>query len=108
MDRRLALRMIFLLVAALLGALLFVFHVRDMENRRLRRDLQGLADSLAIMIGSGARCSAAGSTGGVRGCRVRPDSRAASCRQVDLRGPLPGLHPGAPRGQVRCLGELGE
>ena len=35
MDRRLALRMIFLLVAALLGGLLFVFHVRDMEHRRL-------------------------------------------------------------------------
>src|SRR5271157_568788 len=51
MDRRLALRMIFLLVAALLGGVLFVFHVRDMESRRLRRDLQGLADSLAILMG---------------------------------------------------------
>ena len=50
MDRRLALRMIFLLVAALLGGLLFVFHVRDMEHRRLQRDLQGLADTLAIMV----------------------------------------------------------
>ncbi|MGO9597997.1 MAG: response regulator [Isosphaeraceae bacterium] len=51
MDRRLALRMIFLLVAALLGGVLFVFHVRDMESRRLSRDLQGLADSLAILMG---------------------------------------------------------
>ena len=50
-DRRLALRMVFLLVAALLGGVLFVFHVRDMESRRLRRDLQGLAESLAILIG---------------------------------------------------------
>ena len=50
-GKRLAYRMIFLLVAALLGGLLFVFHVRDMENRRLRRDLQGLAESLAIMLG---------------------------------------------------------
>lgn len=55
MDKRLALRMGFLLVAALLGGLLFIFHVRDMENRRLKRDLQGLADSLAIMIGPEAR-----------------------------------------------------
>jgi hypothetical protein len=51
MDKRLALRMVFLLVAALLGGSLFVFHVRDMENLRLRRDLQGLAESLAIMLG---------------------------------------------------------
>jgi len=43
--------MVFLLVAALLGGLLFVFHVRDMEKRRSRRDLQGLAESLAIMLG---------------------------------------------------------
>jgi len=43
--------MIFLLVAAFLGGVLFVFHVRDMESRRLRRDLQGLADSLAILMG---------------------------------------------------------
>ena len=35
MDKRLALRMVFLLVAALLGGFLFIFHVRDMENRRL-------------------------------------------------------------------------
>ena len=55
MDKRLALRMVFLLVAALLGGLLFIFHVRDMENRRMRRDLQGLAESLAIMIGPEAR-----------------------------------------------------
>jgi len=51
MDKRLALRMVFLLVAALLGGILLVFHVRDMENQRLRRDLQGLAESLAIMLG---------------------------------------------------------
>ena len=50
-KKRLALRMVFLLVSALLGGILFVFHVRDTENRRLRRDLQGLADSLAIMLG---------------------------------------------------------
>ncbi len=50
-GKRLAYRMVFLLVAALLGGLLFVFHVRDLENRRLRRDLQGLAESLAIMLG---------------------------------------------------------
>ncbi len=50
-NKRLALRMVFLLVAALLGGLLFVFHVRDMEYRRLRRDLQSLAESLAIMLG---------------------------------------------------------
>ena len=55
MDKRLALRMVFLLVAALLGGLLFIFHVRDMENRRLKRDLQGLAKSLAIMVGPEAR-----------------------------------------------------
>jgi PAS domain S-box-containing protein len=50
MDRRLALRMIFLLVAALLCGLLFVLHVRDMEHRRLKRDLQGLAETLAITV----------------------------------------------------------
>ncbi len=55
MDKRLALRMVFLLVAALLGGLLFIFHVRDMENRRLKRDLQRLAESLAVVIGPEAR-----------------------------------------------------
>ena len=43
--------MVFLLVATLMGGLLFVFHVSDMENWRLRRDLQGLAEALAIMLG---------------------------------------------------------
>ena len=50
MGKRLAGRMAFLLAAALLGGLLFIFHVRDMENRRLKRDLQSLAESLAIML----------------------------------------------------------
>ena len=50
-NKRLELRMVFFLVVALLYGLLFVFHVRDMENQRLRRDLQGLAESLAIMLG---------------------------------------------------------
>ncbi len=49
-GKRLACRMIFLLLAALVGGLLFIFHVRDMENRRLRRDLQNLSESLAIML----------------------------------------------------------
>jgi hypothetical protein len=50
-DRRLASRMVFLLVTTLLGGLLLVFHVRDMENRPMRRDLQGPAESLTITLG---------------------------------------------------------
>ncbi|MGC8643236.1 MAG: response regulator [Isosphaeraceae bacterium] len=40
-----------LLVAALLEGLMFIFHVRDMESERLRRDLRSLSESLALMIG---------------------------------------------------------
>jgi PAS domain S-box-containing protein len=43
--------MVFLLVTALFGGVLFVFDVRDMRSRRLRGDLKGLAESLAILIG---------------------------------------------------------
>ena len=49
-GKRLAGRMVFLLAAALLGGLLFIFHVRDMENRRVKGNLQSLAESLAIML----------------------------------------------------------
>ena len=51
MHKRLAFRMVLLLVAALLEGFMFVFHVRDMENERVRRDLKGLSESLALMIG---------------------------------------------------------
>jgi PAS domain S-box-containing protein len=104
MDRRLALRMIFLLVAALLGGLLFVFHVRDMEHRRLKRDLQGLAETLAIMVDPAAVVPGR-ETPGIdsrpEALRIREQFRAVKatyhghCRVylLERRG-----------GRVRCLG----
>jgi PAS domain S-box-containing protein len=50
MDKRLALRMVVLLAAAVAGGMLFDLHVRDMEKAWLRKGLQGLAESLAAMI----------------------------------------------------------
>ncbi|MDR3620583.1 MAG: response regulator [Paludisphaera borealis] len=50
MDKRLALRMTFLLTAALLGGFLFVLQVGELEDRQLRRELKALAETLAALI----------------------------------------------------------
>ncbi|WP_165226831.1 response regulator [Aquisphaera insulae] len=50
MDRRLTYRMTFLLAASLVGGMLFLVDVRDADGRRRRREIQGLAESLAILI----------------------------------------------------------
>jgi two-component system, sensor histidine kinase and response regulator len=50
MDKRLALRMLFLLAAAMLGGFLFVLQVGELENRQLSRELKALAETLAVLV----------------------------------------------------------
>ena len=106
-DKRLALRMVFLLVAALLGGLLFVFHVRDMENQRLRRDLQGLAESLAIMLGPEQIHHLQDQPAGAARTEVSSDSRSVPHRQIHSPRPLPPLDPGASGHASSLFAELG-
>src|SRR5262249_45867595 len=104
MDRRLALRMIFLLVAALVGGLLFVFHVRDMEHRRLKRDLQGLAETLAITVDP-AGLASRGESRGLDSPRATPKLREQFRAVKATYGGHCGVYVLERRGDtLRCLG----